>query len=105
MYNEGHSRTWMWERGKVASAIQATVARTDAANVAHATTPASRVRRVGIVYETTVGGGDRFTVTRHPLPINNPRRLIAAVVARRGGNRIPAFAEQFLPWGASLTPG
>ena len=59
MYNEGHRSARMVERGNVALAIRATVARTDATNVAHVTTPASRVRKVGIVYETTVGRGAR----------------------------------------------
>lgn len=63
MYNEGHRRARMLGRGKVAGGIRATVARTDVANVVAALLLCIRVNRVGIVYEATVGGVDRFTVT------------------------------------------
>ena len=76
MYNEGHRSARMVERGNVALAIRATVARTDATNVAHVTTPASRVRKVGIVYETTVGRGARPIYRYAPsIAINKSRGL------------------------------
>lgn len=42
---------------------QSNVPRTDVANVVDAMLLDSRVKWIGVVYEATVGGVDRFTVT------------------------------------------
>jgi hypothetical protein len=52
---------------------QSNVPRTDVANVVDALLLDSRVKWVGIVYEATVGGVDRFTVTPYIAnPTNRP---------------------------------
>lgn len=52
---------------------QSNVPRSDVSNVVDAMLLDSRVKWVGIVYEATVGGVDRFTVTPYVVdPINGP---------------------------------
>lgn len=52
---------------------QTNVPRSDVANVVDAMLLDSSVRWIGIVYEATVGGADRFTITPYVVdPITGP---------------------------------